>query len=1383
MSCAGNEYFGVRQTLFLGCSVASFSASASWNEQVSEVTVSLYQDPCGTAAEYPKYFYDTYLDVQTTTEADPGFLGEMCDILGMPAYFRVGTFEFCGIIQSWEKSRSQSANPQYIVKLVSPVKILEDTQLITSKYSGPVLPQGILSNAPHNLINLYGFLEGIDGTNAPEFYQDPEENGRYLAGNGGVDGPVFGTSAGRFGGANINSNGVKWNSLKNAISALTSSVPLLSNNWCPHGRVTHRGCDTSLMGAPWSNSYGLMPFDGIANGRYVAHYCVDISELPNMPDYYRINSDSISLLEIISKICQEAGFDYFVELLPIRNYTASANGVVKLIKIRTVSRVAQPIGGQITAFVENALQSNRLISSSIGQELRSDVTSSFLFGAPKETIYQAYQNQDPDGQGNPLPSGQSAMIVPYFGQDSYNNMIVPRYNSTYNFWEATFETFTLESQLLVSTFNSVPINISEGEMGAALTSFEEWDNYIKYNETDTFWALEDSYPGEQSAYIHSNWDFLQEKLSGIKYLKNPGVPPRQWPPIVSTDFVLGTKRLQDLKREGNEILNRAFNNHSQDENTIYNFVQNIASQYYGKAWAVRVPQTAAYLDEESNTVFYSEEPGQDGGWTEVSDVLGIPNGSVDLQFFSNAKNKILPFLAFDGLPNLELFADEDSLTVDSITYLKCTPQDSYVFADRLNLTLPRVVLTVAETVVQKLDELVGNLGGIENFLSTTDLSDEEKRDLRNHLGTTTSEQISFYKYLGLSLIPYAAAIPIKSNVQTYGPWSTVGPPGGIHIEQSDGLAPWEYGGYDIMNTAANTIVAAGLTNMQVSEVGSVTLAGYPELPLGAEINAGNALNGQHLFESRTNSYGTYSANFNGFPFNHQYITHSYGFSWAGNYGPNISNITINVGDSVTTTYNMQTFTPKFGSFSNLNASRLKQVGQNRLEIIRRVNNIIAQNSLAGSANRKKDTRAKELSSVNKSSLNERKKYLTKTPHQILVGEIYYGGGSGFYSGISGLGRTQVATYSAHDVAATYPEYEKKSYMSLEGLIRPFSLAGEGGLPRYPSFAGTGSGTTSNGLVFKTTTGNVIVGTGGASTASLTLYDLNPYVNPSGYQFSQLASRHTGTLGHDFEILGRGTGFPTGGILMLNKESGARDYRNDYRPFALRGPLVIQSWGYDLEGKPVPNQVDTSSGMRSGIYATSGLSNNFYPDFALHPETWVTAPLELKFDRARGLWVAPTNEQIVNAVLLGHLGYNNSVAARLTDTGTWYFSGTTPTGYSIISGWSNNKNLYASGCELEFKYNAVESKWIVNSDSELNILVTGTVAGSTWNRSQSGFFPTKFSACIFESRSSGLIAYNTGVKVTGWNEFTEGLTPGNGYGYIATLKNGWLQSVDCRKVQL
>ena len=392
-TCTPTNVFGpLEQTLFLGCSIINFTASVGWNEQASEIIVHLVEDPC---AGQSRVYVDKNLARQTTTAADFGFMGLArwqdtdgnvysgdqkntsdtlirghFDIIGAPAYFRIGDFEYAGIIQSFEQLESQSTNPSFSVKLVSPVELLKNVELIIGEYSGPIAPTAI--SKPFNLINVFGFMESF-GIPCPLLGQSSQ--GVYNFGDISIDGATFGTQAGGYGGANINNNGMQWNQIKDGMNVLLNSIFASpggrgSTRKFARGRLVFRG--------PTSGGHGLMPSDFTDTNASInfpnhtgkaCEYFVDISELPIAPSYWRLHDVSINLLEAITQICNDAGCDYYVELLPITNAGPIAKGIAKFIKIRTVSRRSQPSFGQIQNFINDATVT---IETKLGREIRNE---------------------------------------------------------------------------------------------------------------------------------------------------------------------------------------------------------------------------------------------------------------------------------------------------------------------------------------------------------------------------------------------------------------------------------------------------------------------------------------------------------------------------------------------------------------------------------------------------------------------------------------------------------------------------------------------------------------------------------------------------------------------------------------------------------------------------------------------------------------------------------------------------------------------------------------------------------------------------------------------------------------------------------------------------
>lgn len=333
MSCPSQNQAGpFQQTLFLGCSVQSFTSSLGWGNQQTQFTVRVVQDPCGASGG--KVYYDSNLNPQTTTGPDPGF---MYPPVGSCAYFRIGDFEYAGIIQSWNQLDDFGTHPAFDINLVSPTELLAGCEMIIGGYNGSI-------HNVANIFNCFGFMESYGDSCSTTF-------------------------PGAFGGASATSAGMSWNKIKTAISILTSSEPIASNSYSA-GRIQFTN--------PGSGGMGLV--DG-------GTYYLDLSSLPTVPNAFRIGGTNISVLDAISEVCYEAGSDFYVDLV-LASY---AGGIKKIIKPRSVSRRYQPSLTAINDFINNG---SGAISTSRGNELRNEITSAFLVGGPLAGIIDVETNSE-----------------------------------------------------------------------------------------------------------------------------------------------------------------------------------------------------------------------------------------------------------------------------------------------------------------------------------------------------------------------------------------------------------------------------------------------------------------------------------------------------------------------------------------------------------------------------------------------------------------------------------------------------------------------------------------------------------------------------------------------------------------------------------------------------------------------------------------------------------------------------------------------------------------------------------------------------------------------------------------------------------------------------
>ena len=155
--------------------------------------------------------------------------------------------------------------------------------------------------------------------------------------------------------------------------------------------------------------------------------------------------------------------------------------------------------------------------------------------------------------------------------------------------------------------------------------------------------------------------------------------------------------------------------------------------------------------------------------------------------------------------------------------------------------------------------------------------------------------------------PDLIAIPLRSNERCYGPWisSFTKPeasqyrniPGKVEFIKDENLAPWNYGGYDLMNQAGLTYAEFSSSLLLYEEKGSVTIADIPR---------GNSL-------LRPLVVG----------------------------GPLITNIDVRIGaDGITTTYNMSTYSPRFGNLQKQRIDMISKISRDRQKLLDNRNDYI-----------------------------------------------------------------------------------------------------------------------------------------------------------------------------------------------------------------------------------------------------------------------------------------------------------------------------------------------------------------------------------------------------------------------------------------------------------
>lgn len=462
------------------------------------------------------------------------------------------------------------------------------------------------------------------------------------------------------------------------------------------------------------------------------------------------------------------------------------------------------------------------------------------------------------------------------------------------------------------------------------------------------------------------------------------------------------------------------------------------------------------------------------------------------------------------------------------------------------------------------------------------------------LNGVDSNNVNRFGFFPAAIKPTRAAIPLRSNMRTYGPYASPGFGGlcgGGTAEKDTDLCPWVYGSIDAMNAAGNIRASSmGSDPISVTETGSYTTTTIPEFNLGQQLGGGAA---------------------------------------------NLTGVTVNFGSSgITTTYNFQTYTPKFGTLSRNYLDRFKDIQRNRRKAAAFFNkqaiDITKINRRLNILGRNREARQNPqmIGGHNRNTLE-----------RVFVGEMYDNqnieSDNPGQRTVVGLGSLDKTVYELRY------DYAKKAYMSIDGILSPVATKDvtENALPVYSQYE-TKCHKASSIYPQPPFTKDETVPSGlDQYNLEITRKYTNPLFNPGEHH-------HDGdAAGHAIDLVGRKSDIPDEGMIMNFTDENSK-YVEDYRFLGLRGPMVLHAWGYDTQGKPIPNAADVKEDTTTGKFKTTDLKDQFLKDWLQQPKTWPVAPIDLRFDRARGVWVSPPSYKIVVAKFIEDLGPYKTAKAQL-----------------------------------------------------------------------------------------------------------------------------------------
>jgi hypothetical protein len=632
----------------------------------------------------------------------------------------------------------------------------------------------------------------------------------------------------------------------------------------------------------------------------------------------------------------------------------------------------------------------------------------------------------------------------------------------------------------------------------------------------------------------------------------------------------------------------------------YSWIKHIYDTYYGKYYLVNIPKTTCGYDPtgffgntgvflgSGSSASLADEP-TSSGWADTSTALNLSNNTL----FLDSSGKLNCFCAIErgDFANRTIGAETrsfefehslfqgDSILTDTHMYTRAEVDGrAYQFGDgylRVLIKMPNmipqraVVPSISNTMgLRALDIIIGgSWDGTSQNGGTTDFS--YTNVFKETLAAGRMARI---------------AVPMKSNVVNYGAWlshDSISPwdDGGVELKHVEDLNPWSYGGYGNMSTAGKALATEGLKKRHKYESGSIVVAGTPSRGLS------------------TNGYNETQ--------------------------PIVASIVCKMdADGVTTTYNYQTYTQKFGqSAETFNNYTKLNIGSRRANF-----NILKQNSVDiisafsegrrtfGAIREKLFQQGSVPLSVSSSSLNN-----------ILI--MSYPDDDGNNRRIeAGIDKKYTSDYFQDG-----DNYNKYAIVSLDMIFSPVVANPSVTSDFMPSMSEI---TQPDANYVKNAT-------------APRLPPINKNNEILSIQNLQLNPYTTAAMMTDFGTAGGGVGFrteyisfgdtPNNTFATSAADVAQRDQATDIRAAALRGPLLLHSWGYDTNGQPVP-------GLDSETFSSDWLSQ---------PETWPCGPIDLRWDPARAVWVSPPSASLVIAQLKNDLPVSGSATATVKDNPMFY----------------------------------------------------------------------------------------------------------------------------------
>jgi hypothetical protein len=602
------------------------------------------------------------------------------------------------------------------------------------------------------------------------------------------------------------------------------------------------------------------------------YYKIDLSEISAIaPEYYRFSGVSQSINSLISDVGDLVQHDYFITVVakdPETIVDEDGNPVQggfelidPIIKVKSIDKGQPPTGGVVRSLVESFKSGGVLMSSSIGEELTDDTTQKIVLGGPasrlvtRRTDTNSYpiwaKKQDSkymfDFQMNPT------------GLSYLDDNKIPVWVDPFSYF-SSYEATVFELRMATGGRDS-------------WQTFKVFESVANGKYEDDPWCVDiDIDEGTLRALAAGNRGAMSLASTSLTTAKKG----------YDTDFA------NSYAREAKDYTEK-----------IWAAVQNVASSFYGKMFALRMPEEPGGID--NNLRFITEDQKYETSWEALDSSFDPANRFSDVAFFdSSGRTKTYVEWSYSGNRDFSVLGSQyagytgnmftqnfdrlDNIG-QGVASAGCSIEKSAYFFNFGAGDKPFVVMNAGQQIKEYDDITTPDFGltVLAKRFFDIDIPPE------NYIGPgKPNTQIAIPPKV---VPPFSFGVSQQSNRYVWGPWRGGSLAGKSEVISEESLVPETFGSVAGMNEAGESLAQVGTAALAASETGYVELAEFPAYNIAERFAGG---------------------------------------------GPYVTDMSFTIDTSgFKTTYKFNTWTPQFGKLAKYNVDRISRINKASLELAKR----------------------------------------------------------------------------------------------------------------------------------------------------------------------------------------------------------------------------------------------------------------------------------------------------------------------------------------------------------------------------------------------------------------------------------------------------------------